>query len=57
MKHIMFRFNRRGFNDDGAIYEGEIVGRFVNGVRIRIGEDELNVMYEDITILDDGERR
>lgn len=57
MKHIMFQFNRRGFNDDGAIYEGEIVGRFVNGVRIRIGEDELNVMYEDITILDDGERR
>lgn len=53
MESVMFVFTRNGFNDTGTVYAGEIVERFINGIRVRVGDEVKNVMYGDIRIIDE----
>lgn len=56
MNCIMFQFTRKGFNDTGKVYIGEVVERFINGMKVRVGDEVRNIMYEDVRILEDDRK-
>ena len=50
--YVSFKFIRKDFNDGGYVYSGTVLDTYVNGFKVEINGQEINVMYADVKVLD-----